>query len=165
MQRGVFHKTVLLGWVDRTLCAGFTIKLANPRFRNVTTSQKSWGRPLEFFFDDNIVWNLGMPVTNLRVGQYMLSTQASNFVLLKTLRLIVKFGVTRAFMFYYAVNVMLYDKRSLFIVNRFIHNRGKDAEGPVCVAKRMGRSWRVDPMGAECMMESSPAWLQWRCLW
>ncbi|CDH59796.1 predicted protein [Lichtheimia corymbifera JMRC:FSU:9682] len=48
MKRGVFNQTKLLGWVERTLGASFTINLDDPRFRNVTTSlveKNSRGRP------------------------------------------------------------------------------------------------------------------------
>ncbi|CDH55004.1 predicted protein [Lichtheimia corymbifera JMRC:FSU:9682] len=51
MKRGVFNRTELLVGVKRTLGASFTIKLVDPRFRNVTTSQsESWVDLLNFFF-------------------------------------------------------------------------------------------------------------------
>ncbi|CDH54655.1 predicted protein [Lichtheimia corymbifera JMRC:FSU:9682] len=38
MKREVFNRTKLRGWVKRTLCASFMIKLGDLKFRNVTTS-------------------------------------------------------------------------------------------------------------------------------
>ncbi|CDH53838.1 predicted protein [Lichtheimia corymbifera JMRC:FSU:9682] len=49
MKDGLFHRTKLLVWVERTLGASFTIVVADPRFRNVKTSlvekKNSRGRP------------------------------------------------------------------------------------------------------------------------
>ncbi|CDH51045.1 predicted protein [Lichtheimia corymbifera JMRC:FSU:9682] len=39
MKRVVFHRTKVLAGANRILCASFTIEVANPKFRNVTTSQ------------------------------------------------------------------------------------------------------------------------------
>ncbi|CDH58864.1 predicted protein [Lichtheimia corymbifera JMRC:FSU:9682] len=39
MKSGLFHRAKLLVGVKRTLGASFTIRLVNPKFRNVTTSQ------------------------------------------------------------------------------------------------------------------------------
>ncbi|CDH51215.1 predicted protein [Lichtheimia corymbifera JMRC:FSU:9682] len=47
MKRGVFNRIKLLVVVERTLCASFTIKLADPSFRNVRRRKNSGGRPLD----------------------------------------------------------------------------------------------------------------------
>ncbi|CDH57699.1 predicted protein [Lichtheimia corymbifera JMRC:FSU:9682] len=48
MERGVYNRPKVLVGAKRTLCASFTIKVASPKIRDVTASQKYFGRPLEF---------------------------------------------------------------------------------------------------------------------
>ncbi|CDH54832.1 predicted protein [Lichtheimia corymbifera JMRC:FSU:9682] len=59
MKRGTFHRTKLLVSVKRTLGASFTINLADPRFRNVTTSQSESEVDLLNFFSTRLVVTLG----------------------------------------------------------------------------------------------------------
>ncbi|KAJ8657953.1 hypothetical protein O0I10_006481 [Lichtheimia ornata] len=109
---GTFMFNNGLGLANSTLCESFTIKLANPRFRNVATSQTgSGGRPLRRRRPKNIFWAVcdieHETFTQGAVGQ------AEHIALFKTPRFIVKFGDTGSFMF---VSVMLYEEWSLFIV-------------------------------------------------
>ncbi|KAJ8655113.1 hypothetical protein O0I10_009148 [Lichtheimia ornata] len=95
---GTFTFSNGLGLTNCTMGASFTIKLANPRFRNVATSQTgSGGRPLRRRRPKNIFWAVcdieRETFTQGAVGQ------AEHIALFKTPRCIVKFGDTGTFMF------------------------------------------------------------------
>ncbi|KAJ8660665.1 hypothetical protein O0I10_003713 [Lichtheimia ornata] len=86
--------------------------VANPRFRNVATSQTgSGGRPLRRRRPKNIFW-ASYDIEHETFTQGAVG-QAELTALFKNPRSIVKFGDTGTFMF---VSVMLYEEWSLFIV-------------------------------------------------
>ncbi|KAJ8651196.1 hypothetical protein O0I10_013361, partial [Lichtheimia ornata] len=88
----------VLGLANCTLGASSTIKLADPRFRNVATSQTgSGGRPLRRRRPKNIFW-ASCDIERETFTQGAVG-QAEPIALIKTPRSIVKFGDTGTVMF------------------------------------------------------------------
>lgn len=95
IEHGVFHRTKLLVVIESVYCQSFTVEVANPTFHNVATSQEVDVGHISYTHKKTT-----LAMTNLRVGEYMLSTTTSNFVSSNGLRLIVKFRVRGVLMFY-----------------------------------------------------------------
>ncbi|CDH53294.1 predicted protein [Lichtheimia corymbifera JMRC:FSU:9682] len=124
MKRGHFNRTTLVGSVERTLSASFTIKLSNPRFRNVATSQSASAVDLLTFFRLWLVAILGesdlahldretSTVDAFDPDEQLCSIKGATFDLAEP-------------------------------------NRPKDAEALVCVRKpKEDATRRVDPIGGE----------------
>ncbi|KAJ8652598.1 hypothetical protein O0I10_011744 [Lichtheimia ornata] len=71
----------VLGLANCTLGVSFTIKLANPRFRNVATSQTgSGGRPLETFFDDQKIFFGLFATLNAKLSHKVLLAKPSTLL-------------------------------------------------------------------------------------
>ena len=102
----------MLGLANSTLCESFTFNVANSP-KNIFWSSSSKRSTHRSSLAGSDIAKSGISKLDRGTGTQGAVGQAEHIALIKTPRLIVKFGDTGTFMF---VSVMLYEKWSLFNV-------------------------------------------------
>ncbi|CDH52717.1 predicted protein [Lichtheimia corymbifera JMRC:FSU:9682] len=139
MKRGVFNRTILFVGIKRTLGASFTIRLAIPRFHNVTTSlvEKKFKRSTQ-----DLLW-LVVTLGESENGHDDRETSTQDALHPAAQLCSMKEPTFHCRIFSYGhlydlhilKSMMLYDKWSLFIVKQADPDRAKDAQRRACVTQ------------------------------